>query len=305
MKDNFTYAPSYLKTGTDIIKKRYEKALGLWQSCVLCPRKCMANRHSGEKGRCGAGDKVVVASYGPHFGEESVLVGRKGSGTIFFVFCNLSCVFCQNWTISRGEERGEIVSADRLAEIMLYLQNNGCHNINLVTPTPYIPPVLNSIALAAEKGLSVPVVYNCGGYEQPDILELLDGIVDIYMPDCKYGDPGIGLKYSGVNDYVQYMKKSLKEMQRQVGDLKVDKKGVAYRGLLVRHLVLPQKLAGTEEVMRFLAEEISPDCAVNIMAQYYPAYRAAEYPPLTKRVTSHEFQDALNTARKAGLRIID
>ncbi len=305
MKNSFPSKPLYHKLGVKKIFQRYEKALKIWEKCALCPRSCGANRFEGKKGECGADHRLVIANYGPHFGEESVLVGNKGSGTIFFVYCNLYCVFCQNWTISRGKEKGETISSEKLAHIMLTLQTMGCHNINLVTPTPHIPPILSAIGQAAKEGLEIPIVYNCGGYEQPNVIKLLEGIIDIYMPDCKYGSSEIAFEYSGVPDYTESMKLSLKEMQRQVGDLQTDKRGIAYRGLLTRHLVLPEELAGTAEVIRFLANEISPQCAINVMEQYYPSFLAEIYPQISRRVSRKEFLDAKKMAQKAGLQIIN
>lgn len=296
--------PAYVTSGVDKIRQKGEQARRLWESCVLCPCNCRVDRPAGEKGKCGGTGRTVISGYGPHFGEESVLVGRNGSGTIFFVYCNLECIFCQNWTISRGTERGSAVTPRELAAIMMELQDRGCHNINLVTPTPYIPLIISSIAEAAGEGLSIPIVYNCGGYESAAALKLLDGIIDIYMPDCKYADPETGKRLSGVSLYPEKMKTALKEMQRQVGDLKTDERGIAYRGLLVRHLVLPGGLAGTGQIVKFLAAEISANCAINIMEQYYPAYRAGEAPPLDRRVTRQEFKEALALAEAAGLRII-
>ncbi len=305
MKNSFPSPPLYKQLGVKKIFQKYKKALEIWEKCALCPRSCGANRFSGETGECGADHRLVIANYGPHYGEESVLVGNRGSGTIFFVYCNLYCIFCQNWTISRGKEKGETVSAEKLAHIMLTLQTMGCHNINLVTPTPHIPLILSAIGQAVEEGLELPIVYNCGGYESPEVLTLLDGIIDIYMPDCKYGNSEIAFEYSGVPNYTEFMKLSLKEMQRQVGDLQTDKNGIAYRGLLTRHLVLPNEIAGTEEIIRFLANEISPQCAINVMDQYYPSFLAEKYPHVSRRTGRQEFLKAKKLVQKAGLQIIN
>ncbi|MBW6464694.1 MAG: radical SAM protein [Firmicutes bacterium] len=272
--------------------------------CVLCPRSCRVNRLQGEKGRCGAAGQTLISSAGPHFGEEKELVGRGGSGTIFFVNCNLECVFCQNWTISRAHDSGRAVTTAELASLMLSLQEDRCSNINLVTPTPYLHQIASAIDLAASKGLTLPVVYNCGGYESVQSLRLLEGFIDIYMPDAKYGSDSSGRLYSGVPDYYTRLKESLKEMQRQVGDLKTDSSGLAYAGLLVRHLVMPENIAGSSEIARFLSEEISPRCAVNVMAQYYPSYRAGEYKPLTRRITSAEFLAARDAFADRNLRLL-
>jgi putative pyruvate formate lyase activating enzyme len=243
----------------------------------------------------------MVASYGPHFGEERPLVGVYGSGTIFLSFCNLRCVFCQNYDISHLGE-GREVSVGELGEMMLSLRRQRCHNINFVTPTHQVAQILSALPCAIEGGLSVPLVYNCGGYEEPATLRLLDGIFDIYMPDFKYGDSETALRFSGAPHYVDTAKEALKEMHRQVGDLVVDERGIAVRGLLVRHLVLPGGLAGTRRVMEFIAREISPDTYVNIMDQYRPCYKAYAYPPLNRRITVSEFEEAVAIAREEGIR---
>lgn len=281
--------------------RRAEAALGC---CTLCPRACKVDRTSAELGYCGTADKPFIASWGPHLGEERPLVGFSGSGTIFFSHCNLGCLYCQNWTISHGGE-GREVSFERLAGIMIELQDSGCHNINLVTPTHQMPMILRSVALAAERGLALPLVYNCGGYESIEALKILDGVVDIYMPDFKYADPQAGLTFSGAEDYPRHAKAAIKEMHRQVGDLVIDRRGIAVRGVLVRHLVLPEGLAGTEEVARFLSEEVSPRMYVNIMNQYHPCREAFRHPPLDRRTTALEHRRAVEAALKAGLQRID
>jgi putative pyruvate formate lyase activating enzyme len=245
------------------------------------------------------GGEAVVSSYGPHFGEEAPLVGAGGSGTIFLTRCNLQCVFCQNFEISqRGA--GEIVSPPRLAAMMLELQGRGCHNINLVTPTHQLFQFLQALPIAIERGLNLPLVYNCGGYESLSALRLLDGVVDIYMPDFKYADADTALRYSGVENYPDSAKAALREMHRQVGDLALDQRGVARRGLLVRHLVLPNDLAGTAEVAAFLAK-LSPRTYLNVMGQYRPCYLAREHPPLARRPSGDEMERAFRLARDAGL----
>jgi len=271
------------------------------EKCVLCGHRCRAERLEGETGVCRAGRKVVVSSCGPHFGEEEPLVGRHGSGTIFFSGCNLRCVFCQNWEISHDPQSGAELEPEQLAALMLSLQKRRCHNINLVSPTHYLPQILEALEMACSRGLETPLVYNCGGYEELAALRLLDGIVDIYLPDVKYSDPEVGLKYSRARDYPRVVKTALKEMHRQVGVLKTDESGVAYRGLLVRHLVLPGGLAGTEDICRFIAEKLSPDTHVNIMGQYHPCHLAHEYPPLDRPVSREEIKEALEAARRAGL----
>jgi putative pyruvate formate lyase activating enzyme len=243
----------------------------------------------------------VVASYGPHFGEERPLVGRHGSGTIFFGYCNLACVFCQNWDISQGRELGRPVSPATLAAMMLSLQQQGCHNINLVSPTHVVAPILAAVRLAAHRGLRLPLVYNTGGYDCPETLALLDGIVDIYMPDMKFADSTIAVRLTGVPDYAEVNRAAVAAMHRQVGDLVIDAQGIARRGLLIRHLVLPDNLAGTDRITAFLAEQISRDTYLNLMDQYHPCYRADRYPPLDRRPTVTELRQARRWAEKCGL----
>jgi len=271
----------------------------LLEPCRLCPRECGALRLSGERGECGAGREAEIASFGPHFGEERPLVGRSGSGTIFFAFCNLRCVFCQNHEISRGVVR-ETATAEDLAEIMMSLQRRGCENINLVTPTHYLPQIVDGLIIAAGKGLQLPLVYNCGGYESVASLRLLEGIIDIYMPDLKYSGEEEAQKYSQVSDYPAVARAAVKEMQRQRGDLTLDCEGVALRGLLIRHLVMPEGAAGTAELMEFIAREVSPRAAVNVMEQYRPAYRAHRYPEINRPITRREYLEALAAARESG-----
>ncbi|MFO0751783.1 MAG: radical SAM protein [Thermodesulfovibrionales bacterium] len=299
-----TFVPAYLLLSAPRLWDRVRTAETMLKECSLCPRRCRVDRSAGETGFCKAGSLPLVASWGPHFGEEAPLVGRNGSGTVFFSRCTLGCVFCQNWSISHSGE-GREMSCERLAEVFLELQGRGCHNINLVSPTHQMPMILRSLALAAEKGLNVPLVYNCGGYESPEALGMLDGIIDIYMPDFKYADPETARALSKADDYPQAARAAVLEMHRQVGDLLVDEGGIALRGLLVRHLVLPEGKAGTEEVVRFIAEEISKDTYINIMDQYYPCYHADEYPPLGRRTTRKEYDEAIRLALAAGLRRID
>ena len=247
---------------------------------------------------------MVISSYGPHFGEEAPLVGRRGSGTIFFTYCNLRCVFCQNYTISQLGE-GRAVDREELAGMMLSLQAKGCHNINLVSPTHVVPHILDALELAVSKGLYLPLVYNSGGYDSVETLGLLDGIIDIYMPDMKYSDEKVAEQLSGIKDYPKVNRAAIKEMHRQVGDLQMDKQSVAYRGLLVRHLVLPNRIAGTQEVVRFLAQEVSTNTYLNIMAQYRPGYKAFDISQLARPVNRQEFYEAINLAHQQGLYRID
>jgi len=294
---------SYLKLPSNELARRVKKAVAMLGDCTVCAQECRVNRLEGELGICRGGRLAAVNSYGPHFGEEDVLVGTGGSGTIFFTYCNLSCEFCQNCEISQYGE-GDEVSAEELAGMMLDLQKRGCHNINLVSPSHFVPQFLEALSVAAEKGLTLPVVYNTGGYDAPETLDLLDGIVDIYMPDIKFADDDAGRKYSGAVEYFTVVKKAVKKMHMQVDDLAVDRRGIAYRGLLVRHLVLPDNLARSEKVFEFLADEISKDTFINIMDQYYPAFNAFNYPELSRRITRKEFREAVEAARRAGLRRI-
>lgn len=246
----------------------------------------------------------MVSSFGPHFGEEGPLIGRGGSGTIFFTNCNLGCLFCQNYYISHLGE-GYPVKSEKLSEMMTALQNMGCHNINFVTPTHVVPQILKALVFAVEMGLNVPLVYNTGGYDSLTTLKLLDGIFDIYMPDLKYSDNKVAERYCNAKDYVQVARQAIKMMHRQVGDLVIGHNGVAQRGLLVRHLILPDDLAGTRETMKFIAEEISTNTYVNLMDQYHPCYKADEHPPLDRRITTEEFTKAVETARDLGIKRLD
>ncbi|MCD5408858.1 radical SAM protein [Candidatus Bipolaricaulota bacterium] len=291
--------PAYLGLSAEELRARAEALRELASPCRLCLRECGARRAEGERGSCRAGLTPWVSSFGPHFGEERVLVGRGGSGTIFFTGCNLHCVFCQNYEISQLCQ-GRKITTEELAAWMLHLQEIGCENINLVTPTHQAPQIVEALALAREEGLRLPIVWNCGGYESVEALKLLSGIVDIYMPDFKYGDSQLAARYSDAPGYFEAAGAALKEMHRQVGDLEV-RDGIARRGLLVRHLVLPGGLAGTDRVLRFIAEELSRDTFVNIMAQYYPTYRAWEHPELARRITPGEYRQALELARRLGL----
>jgi putative pyruvate formate lyase activating enzyme len=297
------YTPSYLKLSLQELQERAAEAKKRLASCYICPWECHVNRLQGELGHCRSPANSVLSSYHAHFGEEPQLVGHFGSGTIFFTHCNLDCFFCQNWEISH-EGEGREVGPETLAGLMLTLQEKKCHNINLVTPTPHVAAILEALPLAVEQGLKIPFVYNSGGYESLKTLKLLKGIIDIYMPDFKYWEPETARRCSGPPDYPERTREALKEMQKQVGDLKTDSRRIAYRGLLVRHLVLPGNLAGTREVVRFLAEEISPRCSVNIMDQYYPAYKAHLYPPLDRPLKSEEYREAKKIAARAGLQLV-
>ncbi len=282
---------------------RIERALQMLRECRLCPHECRADRAADRWGRCRTGRKALVSSVGPHFGEEAPLVGRGGSGTVFLASCNLACILCQNFDISQLGH-GRPVEAPFLSRAMVALQDEGCENINFVTPTHVLPQLLEALPEAIEKGLRVPLVWNCGGYESLEALALLDGIVDIYMPDLKYADAETAERLSGIADYPTHAQAALREMHRQVGDLQTDSRGVATRGLLVRHLVLPHDLAGTAAVMRFLAG-LSTNTYVNVMAQYRPCHRAYEEAKLTRGVTTEEYRRAVQAARDAGLTRLD
>jgi len=287
-----------------ILFKKIESGKKILKSCSVCPRNCRVDRTKNEIGFCRSGYLPIISSYSPHFGEERPLVGKHGSGTIFFTNCNLGCVFCQNYSIShRGD--GEEVYIAYLSRIMLRLQNLGCHNINFVSPTHFVPQVLLALPEAIEGGLSIPLVYNTGGYDSPETLRLLDGIVDIYMPDFKYTENNVAREYSKAEDYPEKIRTALKIMYKQVGDLILDDNGIALRGLLVRHLVLPGNLAGSREAMRFVASEISCNTYVNIMAQYYPCGEIPLGSPLNRRITSTEYQAAFKAAKDAGLTRLD
>lgn len=257
------------------------------------------DRTAGERGVCGAGLGPMVSSYNAHFGEEPPISGTRGSGTIFLTNCSLKCVYCQNYPISQLGHGNE-VTEEELARMMLSLQARGCHNINLVTPTHYMPQILSGLTLAAERGLTLPVVYNTGGYELVEALRLLDGIVDIYMPDMRYACDEAGVKYSGAPGYATHNRPAVKEMHRQVGDLKVDAEGVAVRGLLIRLLVLPESISGTEETLEFIAKEVSKDTFVSLMAQYFPAHKAETIPPLDRRITRAEYGRAFKKMMELG-----
>ena len=298
--------PAYLRLARQGRLKQIDKEL--WEilgQCRLCPRACGADRRRGRTGVCLSTARLKVASFGPHFGEERPLVGRGGSGTIFFSNCNLLCCFCQNWEINhRGD--GRFVTELDLAEIMLGLQERGCHNINLVTPTHVVPHILRALRAAVDRGLRLPLVYNTGGYDSLDVVRALDGVVDIYLPDFKYQDGVLAAKYSnGAADYPEVAASVIREMHRQVGKLVVDGRGVATRGLIIRHLVMPHNIAGTDRFVRWVARELTPDTYVNIMPQYRPEHRAREFPELARRILPGEWEQALAWARDAGLTNLD
>ena len=281
------------------LKNRIQKLYSILENCELCPRKCRVNRLKDEKGYCRSGKDLSVSSYGPHFGEEDPLVGNSGSGTIFLASCNLLCVYCQNYDISH-EGYGKPVSEEEVADFMIDLQRRGCHNINFVTPTHFASQLLKSLDSAIPKGLQLPIVWNCGGYENVEIIKLLDGIVDIYMPDMKYGSRESADKYSDAPDYFECSRESVKEMHRQVGDLQVEN-GIATRGLLVRHLVLPNNVANSRAVLEFIAEKISKDTYVNIMDQYRPVFKASDYKEISRSPTFKEYREVVKIAEELGI----
>jgi putative pyruvate formate lyase activating enzyme len=292
-----------LRTGE--LQRRAEEAHAILEECRLCGRECGVNRLETTKGAgCRTGVKGVVSSFNAHFGEEDPLVGQHGSGTIFFANCNLKCQFCQNYEISQLGE-GREVEAHELAAMMLQLQGRGCHNINFVSPTHIVPHILEALLIATEKGLRVPLVYNTGGFDSSEALHLMDGIIDIYMPDMKYADPDVGRKFSKVQDYPSVNQAGIKEMHRQVGDLTTDDRGIALRGLLIRHLVLPNGLAGTEEIVQFLAQDVSRETYLNVMGQYRPTYKAHQYPEINRHPSPEELEGAVTLALDAGLTRLD
>ncbi len=292
--------PVYLQLSEKEFKIRIEKLYSILNSCTLCGHKCEVNRHY-EKGICNSGFNLKISSVFPHFGEERPLVGTHGSGTIFLSNCNCKCVYCQNFRISHLGD-GEEVDEEEIAGKMIYLQDIGCHNINWVSPTHFAPQLTKSLFIARKKGLKLPVVYNTGGYDSLELIKMLAGIIDIYMPDIKYGNNKNAFKYSGTKNYWDIVKVSVKEMHSQVGDLIIDDSGIAKRGLLVRHLVLPNILAGSDKVLEFIADEISKDAYVNIMKQYTPYFKASEYKELTRGITQEEYMRVLNKAKELGLR---
>jgi putative pyruvate formate lyase activating enzyme len=293
--------PAYLKTkAKGSLDSKIKELYSHLTPCVLCPRQCRANRAVDELGFCKAPYNLTISSAFPHFGEESPLVGVHGSGTIFLSHCNLKCIFCQNYDISIYGD-GVPCTFNHLATIMMELQSRGCHNINLVTPTHYVPHIIKALSSAIDMGLSIPIVYNCGGYESLEVIRLLDGIVDIYMPDIKFLDPALAVHMCKAEDYPVIVKSVVREMQRQVGDLLINQEGIATRGLLIRHLVMPGCGDDTKSILRFIGEEVSRNTFVNIMSQYHPCNKAEAYPEIARRITNSEYRAALDYARELGL----
>ena len=300
------FEPAYLRLHrSGELKRRGESLRERMKKCDLCPRECGAQRLDGQKGFCGSDAQLVVSSYHAHFGEEACLVGRGGSGTVFLTHCSLRCVFCINWAISQGGH-GTAVSVDDLAAMMLALQAKGCHNVNLVTPTHYSPHILLAVDKAAARGLRVPIVWNTCGWEKADILKTLDGVVDIYLPDFKYADGPMAEKYSsGATAYPEITKAALVEMNRQVGVARPAPDGLLYRGVIIRHLVMPNRVAGTKKIVDWIAANLPKDTFVNLMSQYTPTHRAHDYPEIERRITTREYEEAINWARAAGLTNLD
>ena len=297
--------PSYLRLhSTGELSVRLNKAASIMESCRLCPRACGVNRLKGETGFCGTGRKARVAGYNAHFGEEAPLVGKYGSGTIFLSSCSLQCSFCQNYEISHQAE-GVDVEPEQMASMMIHLTDKGCHNINFVTPTHVVPQILEALILAIDQGLKVPLVYNSSGYDSKEVLELLDGIFDIYMPDFKFWDDKWADRFCKAPDYQNVIMKAIKEMHRQTGDLMFDKEGIAIRGLLVRHLVMPNKVGGTDKILKFLAEEISVNTYINVMDQYRPCGAAQKDELVNRSLIAKEYGNALDAAKSQGLLRLD
>ena len=294
------YKPLYLNLNEEEWKKKIDRAFQKFQNCDICPHNCGVNRLLNEKGVCKTSDKCLISSFGAHLGEEDCLRGLYGSGTIFFTGCNLLCAFCQNYDISHYN-MGREITYKNLANIMLELQRGKCHNINLVTPTHFLPQILKALYIAVQNGLTLPIVYNTGGYDKVESLKILENIVDIYMPDIKFFDSKIAAKYTLANHYWEIVSSAVKEMHRQVGNLVLNTEGIAQRGLLVRHLVMPGGIAQTDKVMSFLAKQISPDTYVNIMGQYRPMHAITKVRELNRRISDKEYKQAVDQAKKVGI----
>ena len=282
-----------IRTAIDLLKNSMEK-------CVMCPRRCGVNRAGGKAGYCRAPLNPVIYSYIAHRGEEPALSGTKGSGTIFFTHCNMKCVYCQNYIFSQLDN-GEMVSIERLAAIMLEMQKKGCHNINLVSPTHFVPQIIAALGQATERGLAIPIVYNTSGYDSLETIKMLDGIIDVYMPDMRYSDNKNAAAYSDAPDYVEHNRRCLKEMHRQAGDLELNGKGIAIKGLIVRLLVLPGGISGTVESLRFIKEEISKNTYISVMSQYYPTFKSYNFKELSRGITKEEYQNVVDEAHRLEL----
>jgi len=293
------YLEAYNNGTLDRIISQTREMLG---SCAICPRKCIANRLKDQKGFCKTGLKARVYSFIAHHGEEPPVSGERGSGTIFFSFCNMACVYCQNFEFSQQGGEGKEVTSQELANIMLELQGFGCHNINLVSPTHVMPQILQALKPAIKAGLNIPLVYNTGGYELPEMIRLLDGIIDVYLPDMRYADNESAQKYSSAKDYPEYNRQALKEMLRQAGTAETDGSGIITKGLIIRHLVLPENISGTDKIMEFISKELSPDTYISLMSQYFPCYKSGNFPQLNRRISLEEYESAQAIMEKYGLR---
>jgi len=294
--------PSYLnlyKSGE--LKRRVESLKEILLSCRLCPRECGVNRLKDNGKFCRSGYPPVVPSFTPHFGEEPVLVGKHGSGTIFLGNCSLKCVYCQNFYISQLSDKNNEITGEEFASILIKIQKMGCHNINFVSPTHFVPQIVEAIYHAVPMGLNIPIVYNTNSYDSVETLRLLDGIVDIYLPDIKYSDDKMALKYSNVKDYVKHSKSAVQEMWRQVGNLKVDENGIAKRGVLIRHLILPRNTAGSYKTLKFIAENLSLNATLSIMGQYFPTYKAKLYPEINRTINEDEYERVLEILESLGM----
>ena len=286
--------PSYLKLyETGELAHRAEVAWEIQKQCTICPQNCRCNRVAGKTGVCRSGTEAIVASWNVHRREEPPISGTRGAGTIFFGYCQARCTYCQNFSLSQGG-LGHRVGPERLADMMLYLQKKRCHNLDFVTPTHFVPQILAALVVACGKGLRLPIVYNCAGYENLETLKLLDGVVDVYLPDAKYSDNKNALRTSKMPRYVDHNQVTLREMHRQVGPLQLDEEGIAHRGLLIRHLVMPEDISGPREVLRWIAEELGPDTPVSLMDQYFPAWKAVNDPVLNRRLTWTEYRAAID-----------
>lgn len=296
--------PGYLSLAeTGELHRRAEGLMALLKDCTLCPRDCHVDRTSGRLGYCRSGYLPIISSYCAHHGEEPVISGKKGSGTIFFGNCNLRCVFCQNHQISQPvcSLKDKEVGFERLADMMLELQSSGCHNINFVSPSHFAAQIVKGVEIAASNGLTIPLVYNTNGYDSIDTLRFMEGIIDIYLPDIKYSDERAGLEYSKVGDYVKHSRAAIVEMKRQVGDLVVDNSGIALRGLIVRHLVLPNDLAGSEESLRFISDKVGKETYMSVMSQYFPTHKAVDYPLISRPISYREYEKVLEWLDRFGL----
>ena len=294
--------PAYLEAyNNGILDRAIAQTREILSSCAICPRKCRVNRLKDQKGFCKTGEKARVYSFMAHHGEEPPVSGKRGSGTIFFSFCNMACVYCQNFEFSQQGGEGKEVTSEELANIMLELQGFGCHNINLVSPTHVMPQILQALKSAIKSGLNIPLVYNSGGYELAEIIRLMDGLIDIYLPDMRYADNETAKKYSSANDYPEYNRQAVKEMHRQSGTAEINGSGIMTKGLIIRHLVLPGDISGTDKIMKFISEELSPETYISLMSQYFPCYKSGDFPELSRRISLEEYESAQTIMEKYGL----